>query len=73
MSVTLDGITMDVMGEKAGPFSYSIIAGHDDILVIETQDGPKAGVRSRLTFSDARHVQVEELSPVGRAMFFKKP
>ncbi|HOR75122.1 MAG TPA: hypothetical protein PLN70_09700 [Kiritimatiellia bacterium] len=73
MSVTLDGVTMEVMGEKAGPFGYSVIAAHDDILVIETQDGPKAGVRSRLTFRDARHVQVEELTPAGRAMFFKKP
>jgi len=61
------------MGEKAGPFGYSVIAGHDDILVIENQDGPKAGVRSRLTFLDDRHLQVEELSPAGRAMFFKKP
>ncbi len=73
MSVTLDGVTMEVMGEKAGPFGYSVIAGHDDILVIENQDGPKAGVRSRLTFLDDRHLQVEELSPAGRAMFFKKP
>jgi len=73
MSVTLDGVTMEVMGEKAGPFGYQVIAGHDDILIIKNQDGPKAGVRSRLTFRDARHLQVEELSPAGRAMFFKKP
>lgn len=73
MSVTLDGITMEVMGEKAGPFGYSVVAGHDDVLVIETDDGPKAGVRSRITFSDVKHLQVEELTSAGRAMFFKKP
>ena len=73
MSVTLDGITMEVMGEKAGPLKYSVVAGHDDILVIEMDEGPKQGIRSRITFRDSKHVQVEELTPEGRAMFFHKP
>ena len=73
MSVTLDGITMEVMGETAGPFKYSVVAGHDDILVIQMVEGPKQGVRSRITFRDPKHLQVEELTPEGTAMFFKKP
>lgn len=73
MSVTLDGITMQVMGETAGPFAYRVVAGHDDVLVIENDDGPKQGVRSRITFRDPKHLQVEELTPEGKAMFFKKP
>ncbi len=73
MSVTLDGVAMEVMGEKAGPFAYHVVAGHDDVLVIEMDEGPKQGVRSRITFRDPKHVQVEELTPEGRAMFFLKP
>ncbi len=73
MSVTLDGVTMEVMGEKAGPFAYSVVAGHDDILVIENNDGPKQGIRSRIVFADPKHLQVIELTPEGKAMFFKKP
>ncbi len=73
MSVTLDGIMMEVMGEAAGPFAYSVVAGHDDVLVIEMDEGPKQGIRSRLTFRDPRHLQVEELTPESRAMFFRKP
>ena len=73
MSVTLDGVAMEVMGEKTGPFAYRVVAGHDDILVIEMDEGPKQGVRSRITFRDPKHLQVEELTPEGRAMFFQKP
>ncbi|MGD9613237.1 MAG: PQQ-binding-like beta-propeller repeat protein [Kiritimatiellia bacterium] len=73
MSVTLDGIAMEVMGETAGPFAYSVVAGHDDVLVIEMDAGPKQGTRSRITFRDPKHLQVEELTPDGRAMFFLKP
>lgn len=73
MSVTLDGVAMEVMGEKVGPFGYSVVAGHDDILVIENDEGPKAGIRARIVFSDPKHLQVIELTPAGKAMFFKKP
>lgn len=73
MSVTLDGVAMEVMGEKTGPFAYRVVAGHDDVLVIEMDEGPKQGVRSRIAFRDPKHLQVEELTPEGRAMFFQKP
>lgn len=73
MSVTLDGVAMEVMGEKVGPFGYSVVAGHDDTLVIENDEGPKAGIRARIVFSDPKHLQVIELTPEGKAMFFKKP
>ncbi|NCC94789.1 MAG: hypothetical protein EOM10_16240, partial [Opitutae bacterium] len=73
MSVTLDGVAMEVMGEQAGPFAYRVVAGHDDVLVIEMDEGPKQGTRSRITFRDPKHLQVEELTPEGRAMFFLKP
>ena len=73
MSVTLDGITMQVMGETAGPFAYSVVAGYDDTLVIEMVEGPKQGIRSRIVFSDPKHLQVIEVTPEGKAMFFQKP
>ncbi len=72
MSVTLDGIAMEVMGEKAGPFAYTVVAGHDDVLVIEMNEGPKQGIRSRIVFADPKHLQVIELTPAGKAMFFMK-
>ena len=72
MSVTLDGVAMEVMGENTGPFAYSVVAGHDDVLVIQMDEGPKQGIRSRVTFRDPKHLQVEELTPEGKAMFFKK-
>ena len=72
MSVTLDGIAMEVMGEKAGPFAYTVVAGHDDVLVIEMNEGPKQGIRSRIVFADPKHLQVLELTPAGKAMFFMK-
>jgi len=72
MSVTLDGIAMEVMGEKAGPFAYTVVAGHDDVLVIEMNEGPKQGIRSRIVFADPKHLQVIELPPAGKAMFFMK-
>ena len=73
MSVSLDGITMQVMGETVGPFKYSVVAGYDDTLVIENDEGPKQGIRSRIVFADPKHLQVIELTPEGKAMFFKKP
>ena len=72
MSVTLDGISMQVMGESAGPFKYSVIAGYDQTLVIENDEGPKQGVRSKIIFSDPKHIQVIEISNEGKAMYFRK-
>lgn len=73
MSVSLDGITMQVMGETVGPFKYSVVAGYDDTLVIENDEGPKQGIRSRIVFADPKHLQVIELTPAAKAMFFLKP
>jgi hypothetical protein len=73
MTVTLDGVSMEVMGQAAGPFKYSVIAGSGNTLVIENDEGPKAGVKSKIIFNDDRHIQVIELTPEGKAMFFKKP
>ena len=72
MTVTMDGITMDVLGQKAGPFKYSVIAGSGNALIIRNEEGPKAGVQSKIVFRDDRHIQVIELTSEGRAMFFKK-
>jgi len=41
--------------------------------VIEMDGGPKQGVRSRIVFSDPKHLQVIEVTPEGKAMFFQKP
>lgn len=73
MSVTLDGVTMEVLGQKAGPFKFGVIAGSGNTLVIENEDGPKMGVKSKILFHDDRHIQVIEMTPEGKAMFFKKP
>jgi hypothetical protein len=73
MSVALDGVTMEVLGQAAGPFKYSVIAGSGNTLVIENDEGPKTGVKSKIVFNDDRHIQVIELTPEGKAMFFKKP
>lgn len=73
MMVTMDGITMDVLGQRAGPFKYSIIAGSGNALIIRNEEGPKAGVQSKIVFNDDRHIQVIELTSEGKAMFFKKP
>lgn len=72
MAVTLDGVSMTVMGETAGPFKYSVIAGYDDTLVIENDEGPKKGVRSRIVFTDDKHIQVIEVNNEGKAMYFRK-
>lgn len=72
MAVTLDGVSMTVMGETAGPFKYSVIAGYDDTLVIENDEGPKKGVRSRIIFTDDKHIQVIEVNNEGKAMYFVK-
>ena len=72
MSVTLDGIAMQVMGETVGPFKYSVVAGYDNTLVIENDEGPKQGIRSRIVFADPKHLQAIEATPEGKAMFFKK-
>ena len=41
--------------------------------MIEMNEGPKQGVRSRIVFADPKHLQVIELTPAGKAMFFQKP
>ena len=73
MSVTLDGITMEVMGEKVGPFRYSVLAAFaGNTMVIQNEEGPKQGVKSKIIFRDDKHIQVIESGTEGKAMFFKK-
>ncbi len=72
MNVTFDGITMTVMGDKAGPFKFSVVAGSGKTLLIVMEDGPKSGVKSKIIFTDDTHIQVVEHGPAGKAMFFRK-
>lgn len=72
MNVTLDGMTMEVMGQKAGPFAFGAITAWGNTLLIENQDGPKKGVKSRVIFIDPLHIQVIDDGPGGKAMYFKK-
>ncbi|MCX6349434.1 MAG: PQQ-binding-like beta-propeller repeat protein [Candidatus Aureabacteria bacterium] len=72
MTVTLDGITMEVMGEKAGPFAYSVISAEGGALVIENEDGPKKGVQSTITFQDKSRIKVVEGGKEAQAMYFIK-
>ncbi|MGD9874843.1 MAG: PQQ-binding-like beta-propeller repeat protein [Kiritimatiellia bacterium] len=73
MQVTLDGITMEVMGEKQGPYAYTIISAEDNRLTIETTDGPDAGSRADILFLDRNRIR---LLPAGadaaKGMFLKK-
>jgi hypothetical protein len=72
MNVTLDGVSMTVMGQKTGPFKFAAVTAWGNTLLIENQDGPKQGVKSRVVFTDPSHIQVIEEGPAGKAMFFKK-
>jgi sugar lactone lactonase YvrE len=72
MKVTLDGITMEVMGEKAAPVAFTVITSEGNDLVIENQDGPKKGVQSTVTFIDASHIKVVEGANAAQAMYFVK-
>lgn len=72
MNVGFDGITMTVMGDKAGPFEFSVVAGSGNTLLIVMETGPKAGVKSKVIFTDDTHIQVVEQGPAGKAMYFKK-
>jgi hypothetical protein len=72
MNVTLDGMTMAVMGQKTGPFKFAAVTAWGNTLLIENQDGPKQGVKSRVVFTDPSHIQVIEEGAAGKAMFFKK-
>jgi hypothetical protein len=72
MTVTLDGIGMQVMGQKTGPFKFAAVTAWGNTLLIENQEGPKQGVKSRIVFTDPLHIQVIEEGAAGKAMFFKK-
>ena len=72
MKVTLDGITMEVMGEQAGPYAFAVITSEGNDLIIENQDGPKKGVQSTVTFLDSSHIKVVEGAAAAQPMYFVK-
>jgi len=72
MKVGLGDITVEVMGEKAGPFAFTVITSEGNDLIIENQDGPKKGVQSTVTFIDSTHIKVVEGGNAAQAMYFVK-
>jgi hypothetical protein len=70
MEVTLDGITMDIMGEKTGPVKFSVVTSSGNMLVIVDEDGPGKGQQAKITFIDAKHIKMVDKD--NKAMYLKK-
>ncbi len=71
MQVTLDGITMQALGQKSGPLPFVVVSSSGNTLAIEYTGGEKKGVTSNVTFIDARHIKFETDNGT-KAMFFVK-
>jgi len=71
MQVTLDGITVQALGQKSGPFPFVVVSSSGNTLAIEYTGGEKQGVKSSVTFIDARHIKFETDNGA-KAMFFVK-
>jgi hypothetical protein len=70
MEVTLDGITMDIMGEKTGPVKYKVVTSSGNMLVIVDEDGPGKGQQAKIIFIDASHIKMVDKD--NKAMYLKK-
>ena len=72
MTVTADGIGMEVMGEKAPPFKFTVVSAEGSTLTIRNEEGPDKGSKARITFADRTHIRMESDQDGNKAMFFKK-
>jgi len=72
MSVTLDGITMEIMGEKIGPIPYSVITASGNTLTIESVEAGKPPSRQDILFLDATHIKMAEKGNEAKALFLVK-
>ena len=72
MSVTLDGITMDIMGEKIGPVKFTVITSSGNTLTIESVEVGKPPSRQDILFLDAKHIKMAEKGNEAKALFLVK-
>jgi hypothetical protein len=72
MSVTLDGITMEIMGEKIGPISFTVITSSGNTLTIESVEPGKPPSRQDILFLDATHIKMAEKGNEAKALFLVK-
>jgi hypothetical protein len=72
MNVTLDGITMEIMGEKIGPVSFTVISSSGNTLTIESVEPGKPATRQDILFLDARHIKMAEKGNEAKALFLVK-
>ncbi len=72
MNVTLDGITMEIMGEKIGPIPFTVITSKGNTLVIESQEPGQPPTRQDILFLDATHIKMAEKGNEAKALFLVK-
>lgn len=72
MSVTLDGITMEIMGEKVGPIPFTVITSSGSTLIIESREPGKPASRQNIVFLDASHIKMYEKGQEVKALFLVK-
>jgi hypothetical protein len=72
MNVTLDGITMEIMGEKVGPIRFTVITSSGSTLTIESVEPGKPPSRQDILFLDATHIKMAEKGNEAKALFLVK-
>ncbi len=72
MTVTLDGITMEIMGEKVGLVPFTVITSSGSTLTIESQEPGKPPSRQNILFLDANHIKMYEKGKEAKALFLVK-
>ncbi len=72
MNVTLDGITMEIMGEKIGPIQFTVITSSGNTLTIESVEPGKPATRQDILFLDAKHIKMAEKGNEAKALFLVK-
>jgi hypothetical protein len=72
MNVTLDGITMEIMGEKIGPVKFTVITSSGNTLTIESVEPGKPPTRQDILFLDAKHIKMAEKGNEAKALFLVK-
>lgn len=72
MNVTLDGITMEIMGEKLDPVKFTVITSSGNTLTIESVEPGKPPTRQDIVFLDARHIKMAEKGNEAKALFLVK-
>ncbi|MCX6551216.1 MAG: hypothetical protein NTY02_09475 [Acidobacteria bacterium] len=72
MEVTLDGITMTIMGDKVGPVKYSVISATGNVLTIESLEEGKPPTRQDIVFLDAKRIKMAEKGNEAKALFMMK-